>query len=85
MFKQDYLPYYKIDNDNKNKFEISQEYNKIFKSREHIFMYALFYFITITTYSCICRYNSYVSENLLEIPLILLEEEDNFTFGELLA
>ena len=79
-------PYYEIDNDNKTKFEISQKkYDKFLKSREHTFIHELFYFQTITTYSCICGYNSYACENLLEIPILLLEEGDNFTLSELLA
>ena len=79
------LSYYEIDNENKTKFEISQEYNKFFKSWEPAFIHELFYFQTITTYSCICGYNSYACENLLEIPLLLPEEEYNFTVNELMA
>ena len=82
---QERSPYYEIDNENKTKFEISQEYNKFFKSREHAFIHELFYFQTITTYSCICGYNSYACENLLEIPLLLPEEVENFTLSELLT
>ena len=36
---QERSPYYEIDNENKTKFEISQEYNKFFKSREHAFIH----------------------------------------------
>ena len=76
--------YQEIDNNNKTKLEISLEYNKFFNSREHTFIHDLFYFQTISTYTCICGYNSYSCENLLEIPLLFPEEKDNFTLEELL-
>ena len=82
---QEKSPYYEIDNENKTKFEISQEYNKFLKSKVHAFIHELFYFQTITTYSCICGYNSYACENLLEIPLLLPEEGEKFTLSELLT
>ena len=75
--------YHEIDNNNnKTKEEVCQEYNDFFNKREHSYIHDLFYFLTITTYSCICRYNSYTCQNLLEIPLLL--EEDNLTLKKLL-
>ena len=62
--------YHKIDNNNKTKIEISREYNKFFNSRDHTFIHDLFYFQIITTYSCICGYNSYANENVLKILLL---------------
>ena len=78
------IQYHEIDNNNKTKEEICQEYNDFLSKREHIYIHDLFYFQTITTYSCICGYNSYTCENLLEIPLLLKDEKDNFTLKELL-
>ena len=74
--------YHEIDNNNKTKEEVCKEYNDFFNKREHTYIHDLFYFQTITTYSCICGYNSYTCENLLEIPLLL--EEDNLTLKKLL-
>ena len=44
---QERSAYYEFDNENKTKFEISQEYNKFFKNKEHAFIHELFYFQTI--------------------------------------
>lgn len=76
--------YHEIDNNNKTKEEVCNEYNDFFNKREHTYIHDLFYFQTITTYSCICGYNSYTCENLLEIPLLLEDEKDNLTLKELL-
>ena len=82
--KESKSTYHDIDNNNKSKFELCKEYDKFFKSREHSYIHDIFYFQTITTYSCICGYNSYVCENLLEIPILLSEEKVNLKLEELL-
>ena len=76
--------YHNIDNDNKTKREVFDEYNKFMKTREQSYIHDIFYFQTITTYTCFWVYKSYTCENLLEIPLLILEENEKFNLNELL-
>ncbi len=65
--------YHEINNNNKSKFEVCKEYDEFFKRRENSYIHELFYFQTITNYTCFCGYKSYTCKNLLEIPLIVNE------------
>ena len=77
-------PYHIINNDNKSKYEVCQEYDEFFKSRENSYIHELFYFQTISTYTCFCGYKSYTCENLLEIPLIFNKKIESIGLKELL-
>ena len=65
------IPYQELDDTNKKKQQLSEEYHNYFLNRENSFIVELFYSQQINTFICKCGYNTYSFEIYLDIPLLI--------------
>ena len=65
-------PYIELDYSNKNKIELNNEYDKIFRRREDSIIVDTFYSQIINIFQCKCGFESYSYEKILDIPLLFI-------------
>jgi ubiquitin C-terminal hydrolase len=69
------LPKYEEINEKlKDKFEISKEFNRLFKQREDSIIVDTFYFQILNIFECKCGHKIYSFENFLDLPLLFPEK-----------
>ena len=70
------VKYEELSTKNKNKYEISKQYDMLYRRKENSFIISLFYPQIVNTFTCKCGYISYSFEKLIDIPLLLNEEKE---------
>ena len=78
------IPYQELDDTNKTKQQLSEEYHNYFLNRENSFIVDLFYIQQINTFICKCGYNTYSFEKYLDIPLLIPNNRDENNIYDLL-
>ena len=63
--------YKELITEGKTKEEQNKEYHEFFISRENSIIIDLFYIQIINIFKCICGFESYSCQKLLDIPLLL--------------
>ena len=68
---QNISAYKELTTEGKSKEEQSKEYHNFFKSRENSIIGDIFYNQIINIFTCVCGFESYSFQKLLDIPLLL--------------
>ena len=68
---QNISAYKELTTEGKSKEEQSKEYHNFFKSRENSIIVDIFYNQIINIFTCVCGFESYSFQKLLDIPLLL--------------
>lgn len=77
------IKYEELSTKNKSKYEISRDFDLLYRKRENSFILNLFYPQMINTFQCKCGYISYSFEKIIDIPL-LLNNEKSLTLEKLI-
>ena len=61
------------------------EFTEYFKKRENSLIYDLFYSTIISKFTCLCQYQSYSFQNIMDIPLLLPKDNKVIELERLLS
>ena len=76
--------YKELSTEGKSKKECDKEFDALFRSRENSIIVDTFYGQIINIFTCICGYETYSFQKVLDLPLLLPERESLISLNSLL-